>query len=43
MSVMLLAAPVGSVIELRVTGPDEEQAFASLKELVNDGFGEGKD
>ena len=43
MSVMLLAAPVGSSIGLRVTGPDEEQAFALLKELVDDGFGERDD
>ncbi len=43
MSVMLLAAPVGCKIVMRVTGADEEQAFAQLKELVDDGFGEGDD
>jgi phosphocarrier protein len=40
MNVMLLAAPVGSEVELRVTGPDEEEAFAALRDLINDGFGE---
>ncbi len=43
MSVMLLAAPVGCEIGMRVTGADEEQAFALLKELVDDGFGEKDD
>ncbi len=43
MSVMLLAAPLGSKIDLRVVGDDEEQAFAELKELVDDGFGERDD
>jgi len=43
MSVMLLAAPLGSKIDLRVVGEDEEQAFAELKELVDDGFGERDD
>lgn len=40
MSVMLLAAPVGSEVTLTVTGPDEDAAFAALRDLVNDGFGE---
>ena len=40
MSVMLLAAPVGSEVRLRVSGPDAESAFAALRDLVNDGFGE---
>jgi len=40
MSVMLLAAPVGSDVELVVTGPDEEEAFGALRDLINDGFGE---
>jgi len=40
MNVMLLAAPVGSEVELQVTGPDEEEAFAALRDLINDGFGE---
>lgn len=40
MSVMLLAAPVGTDIELVVTGSDEAEAFAALVELVKDRFGE---
>lgn len=40
MSVMLLAAPVGSEIELQVSGDDAQAAFDALCELVNNGFGE---
>jgi phosphocarrier protein len=40
MSVMLLAAPVGSEVELQVQGDDESDAFAALCELINNGFGE---
>ena len=40
MSVMLLAAPVGSEVLLSVDGPDAEEAFEALSNLINDGFGE---
>ena len=40
MNVMLLAAPLGSDLTLRVEGEDAQGAFESLLELVNDGFGE---
>jgi phosphocarrier protein HPr len=40
MSVMLLAAPVGSEVELSVSGPDEEEAFTVLRDLISAGFGE---
>ena len=40
MSVMLLAAPVGTDIELAVQGADEVEAFAALQALVQDRFGE---
>ena len=40
MNVMLLAAPVGSEVELQVSGRDEEEAFAALRSLIDDGFGE---
>ena len=43
MNVMLLAAPVGSVIGLRVEGEDETEAFDALVTLINDGFGELND
>ncbi len=40
MSVMLLAAPVGSELTLTVEGEDANEAFAALSALINDGFGE---
>lgn len=42
MSVMLLAAPVGSQIDLTVTGTDETEAFAAIRDLINDRFGESE-
>ena len=42
MGVMMLAAGMGSKVELEITGADEEAAFAALKALINDKFGEGK-
>ena len=40
MSVMLLAAPAGSEVRLSVCGRDEEIAFAALRQLIDEGFGE---
>jgi phosphocarrier protein len=40
MSVMLLAAPVGTEVTLRVEGPDAADAFQALADLIRDGFGE---
>jgi phosphocarrier protein HPr len=40
MSVMLLAAPIGSQVTLTVDGPDACEAFTALEALINDGFGE---
>ncbi len=40
MSVLLLAAPVGTTLELRVDGEDEEAAFAAIRQLIDDRFGE---
>ncbi len=42
MGVMMLAAAKGSIIDIEATGPDEEQALAALRALVNDYFGEGE-
>ena len=42
MGVMMLAAGIGSVVELEVDGPDEEAALAALVTLINDKFGEGQ-
>ena len=40
MSVMLLAAPIGTELELTVSGADEQEAIAALAALVSDRFGE---
>lgn len=40
MSVMLLAAPVGTELALKVDGEDEDDATESLIALINDRFGE---
>jgi phosphocarrier protein HPr len=42
MGVMMLAAGPGSEVALEIDGPDEEQAFASIKALVENRFGESE-
>jgi len=42
MGVMMLAAGIGSIVEIEVDGPDEEAALAALTALINDKFGEGQ-
>ena len=42
MGVMMLAAGLGSKVELEITGPDESDALAAIKALIADKFGEGK-
>ena len=42
MGVMMLAAGIGSVVEIEVDGPDEEAAMAAITALINDKFGEGQ-
>ena len=42
MGVMMLAAGLGSTIELETDGPDEETAIATIEALFNDKFGEGE-
>jgi phosphocarrier protein HPr len=42
MGVMMLAAGLGSTVELEVDGVDEEAATTALVQLVNDKFGEGE-
>jgi phosphocarrier protein len=42
MGVMMLAAGIGSVVELEVTGSDEQVAMDALTALINDKFGEGE-
>lgn len=42
MGVMMLAAGIGSQLELEVDGADEEEATAALVRLIEDKFGEGQ-
>ena len=42
MGVMMLAAGIGSEIEIETEGEDEAAAMAALKALIDDKFGEGE-
>ena len=42
MGVMMLAAGLGSKVEIETVGDDEAGAMAALKRLIADKFGEGK-
>ncbi|GAA6142814.1 HPr family phosphocarrier protein [Hydrogenophaga sp. 5NK40-0174] len=42
MGVMMLAAGIGSNVEIETNGEDEQQAMDALVELINDKFGEGE-
>ena len=42
MGVMMLAAGLGSSVELETDGPDEQAAQEAITALVNDKFGEGQ-
>lgn len=42
MPVMMLAASQGTEVELRISGPDEQEALTRIVELINDYFGEGE-
>ena len=42
MGVMMLAAGVGSVIEIEADGADEHEAMAALRALIDNKFGEGE-
>ena len=41
MGVMMLAAGLGSEIEIEIAGEDETAAMAALTTLIDDKFGEG--
>jgi len=41
MGVMMLAAGLGTEVEVEAEGPDENAALAAIVALVNDRFGEG--
>lgn len=42
MGVMMLAAGLGSEVELEVDGLDEQAAMDALRALIDDKFGEGQ-
>jgi phosphocarrier protein HPr len=42
MGVMMLAAGLGTSVEIETSGPDEQAAMAALLALVADKFGEGE-
>lgn len=42
MGVMMLAAGVGSQVEVECSGADEQAAMDALLALINDKFGEGQ-
>ena len=42
MGVMMLAAGIGSSIEVETTGDREQEAMDALLALINDKFGEGE-
>ena len=42
MGVMMLAAGMGSEIEIEVSGPDEAAAMELLRTLIDSKFGEGE-
>jgi len=42
MGVMMLAAGIGSIVEIEVIGADEQTAINALTALINDKFGEGE-
>lgn len=42
MGVMMLAAGIGTLVEVEADGPDEQSAVDAITKLVNDKFGEGE-
>ncbi len=42
MSVMMLAAGKGTVLDVEIDGADEQAALQALEDLVGDYFGEGE-
>jgi phosphocarrier protein len=42
MGVMMLAAGIGSTVEVEADGPDEAEAIAAIESLFGDKFGEGE-
>ncbi|MBA3595626.1 MAG: HPr family phosphocarrier protein [Pseudomonadota bacterium] len=42
MGVMMLAAGIGSMVEVETDGADEQQAMDAILALIHDKFGEGE-
>ena len=42
MGVMMLAAGIGSTVQIETNGADEQAAMTALLALINDKFGEGE-
>ncbi len=42
MGVMMLAAGMGATVDIDVEGPDEIEAMAALRTLIDSRFGEGE-
>ena len=42
MGVMMLAAGIGSQVEIETDGPDEAEAISAIEALFGDKFGEGE-
>jgi phosphocarrier protein HPr len=42
MGVMMLAAGIGSAVEVETDGADEQQAMTAILALIHDKFGEGE-
>ncbi|KAB2895622.1 HPr family phosphocarrier protein [Paenacidovorax monticola] len=42
MGVMMLAAGIGSVVDIETNGPQEQEAMDALLALIADKFGEGE-
>jgi phosphocarrier protein len=42
MGVMMLAAGKGAVVSLEIDGPDEQECFNALLQLIQARFGEGE-
>ena len=42
MGVMMLAAGLGTDVEIETDGPDEQQALDAIVALIDDKFGEGQ-
>ena len=42
MGVMMLAAGIGSTVEIETNGADEQVAMTALMAMINDKFGEGE-